>query len=63
MGLTDEILPEDLPGGILEEQSSELLGARYHEVLNQTKKELVLSSLREASGSVAGAARLLGIHP
>lgn len=63
MGLTDEILPEDLPGGILEAQSSELLGARYHEVINQTKKELVLSSLREASGSVAGAARILGIHP
>jgi Nif-specific regulatory protein len=63
MGLTDEILPEDLPNSILEEQSSGLAGARYHEALNETKKELVLSSLREAKGSVPGAARLLGIHP
>ncbi len=63
MGLTDEILPEDLPNALLEEQSSGLAAARYHDTLNQTKKQLVLSALDEAGGSPVEAARLLGIHP
>jgi transcriptional regulator with GAF, ATPase, and Fis domain len=62
MGLTDEILPEDLPNGLLEEQSAELAG-RYHNTLNQTKKQLVLGALDEAGGSPIEAARRLGIHP
>jgi len=63
LGLTEEILPEDLPTAILEEQSAAIEGARYHNVLNQAKKELILTALREASGSYPEAARLLGIHP
>ena len=63
LGLTEEILPEDLPTAILEEQSAAVEGARYHSVLNQAKKELILTALREASGSYPEAARLLGIHP
>jgi transcriptional regulator with GAF, ATPase, and Fis domain len=63
MGLTDEILPEDLPNAVLEEQSSGLESARYHNTLNQTKKQLVLTALDEANGSPVDAARLLGIHP
>jgi Nif-specific regulatory protein len=62
MGLTDEILPEDLPDALLEEQASALAG-RYHDTLNQTKKQLVLTALDEAKGSPVDAARLLGIHP
>jgi len=63
LGLTEEILPEDLPTAILEEQSAAIEGARYHSVLNQAKKELIVSALREAEGSYPEAARLLGIHP
>jgi DNA-binding NtrC family response regulator len=63
LGLTEEILPEDLPQGPLEEQFAGPAGARYHDVLNQTKRELILSSLRESKGSFPEAARLLGIHP
>jgi transcriptional regulator with GAF, ATPase, and Fis domain len=63
LGLTEEILPEDLPIAILEEQSAGLEGARYHTVLNHAKKELILAALREATGSYPEAARLLGIHP
>jgi len=63
LGLTEEILPEDLPNGLLEEQSARLSGVRYHEVLNEMKRELIRSSLGEAKGSVPEAARLLGIHP
>jgi transcriptional regulator with GAF, ATPase, and Fis domain len=62
MGLTDEILPEDLPHALLEEQASALAG-RYHDTLNETKKQLVLTALDEAKGSPVDAARLLGIHP
>jgi transcriptional regulator with GAF, ATPase, and Fis domain len=63
MGLTDEILLEDLPHTLLEEQSSRVATARYHNTLNQTKRNLVLSALDEAGGSPIEAARLLGIHP
>jgi len=63
LGLTEEILPEDLPNGILEEQSAGLADARYHDVLNQSKKEMIGNALREAKGSYPEAARLLGIHP
>jgi transcriptional regulator with GAF, ATPase, and Fis domain len=63
LGLTEEILPEDLPAAILEEQSAGLAGARYHAVLNDAKKELILDALREAGGSYPEAARFLGIHP
>ena len=63
LGLTEEILPEDLPVAILEEQSAELEGALYHDILNNTKKEMVLKALRDASGSYPDAARSLGIHP
>jgi transcriptional regulator with GAF, ATPase, and Fis domain len=63
LGLTDEILPEDLPNSLLEEQSAALAGARYHDALNEARKELIRSALGEAKGSVSEAARLLGIHP
>jgi transcriptional regulator with GAF, ATPase, and Fis domain len=63
MGLTDEILLEDLPSTLLEEQSSGVATARYHSTLNQTKRNLVLAALDEAGGSPIDAARLLGIHP
>ena len=63
MGLTDELLPEDLPNALLEEQSLELTAARYHNTLNRTKKQLVLAALEETNGSPVEAARLLGIHP
>jgi transcriptional regulator with GAF, ATPase, and Fis domain len=63
LGLTEEILPEDLPNGILEELSTRLEGARYHDTLNQSKKELILSALQEAKGSYPEAARILGVHP
>jgi len=62
LGLTEEILPEDLPAAILEQQSTGIAGARYHTVVNETKKELILSALREAGGNYPRAARSLGIH-
>jgi transcriptional regulator with GAF, ATPase, and Fis domain len=63
LGLTGEILAEDLPNTLLEEQSAGLSAARYHNTLSQTKKQLVLAALDETNGSHIEAARLLGIHP
>jgi two-component system, NtrC family, response regulator HydG len=63
LGLTEEILPEDLPAAVLEEQPAELERARYYSVLNNTKKELILGALRDARGNYPEAASLLGIHP
>jgi transcriptional regulator with GAF, ATPase, and Fis domain len=63
MGLTDEILPEDLPNALLEEQFVGMDVARYHNALNQTKKQLILKALDEVNGSHVEAAHLLGIHP
>ncbi len=63
LGLTDEILPEDLPASILEEQSSGLTEARYHDALNQTKRDMILKALHETKGNYPEAARLLNIHP
>ena len=62
MGVSDEILPDDLPTAVLEEQVGEMEGSRYHRVLTTTKKELVLDALRNSSGNFPEAARLLGIH-
>jgi Nif-specific regulatory protein len=63
LGLTEEILPEDLPEGMLEEQSAALPGAGYHAALSEARKGLIRNALSEAKGSVAEAARILGIHP
>jgi transcriptional regulator with GAF, ATPase, and Fis domain len=63
LGLTDEIRPEDLPEAMLEEQSSGEVAALYHNTLNQTKKQLVITAMDDAKGSHVEAARLLGIHP
>jgi transcriptional regulator with GAF, ATPase, and Fis domain len=62
LGLTDEILPEDLPDAMLEERSSEV-AALYHNTLHQTKKQLVITAMGDAKGNHVEAARLLGIHP
>jgi Nif-specific regulatory protein len=63
LGLTEEILPEDLPTAVLEEQPAELEGTRYYSVLNGAKKELIQEALRNAGGNYPEAAKLLGIHP
>jgi DNA-binding NtrC family response regulator len=62
LGLTDEIVPEDLPIGIVEQQAA-ALGSRYYDVLNEKKKEVIRAALDQTQGSVPEAARLLGLHP
>ena len=63
LGLTDEILPEDLPEALLDEQSSEVAAALYHKTLHRTKRQMVIRAMSDAKGNHIEAARLLGIHP
>ena len=67
LGSTEWILPEDLPEAILEAQpSSPSLGLgslNYHDGVARLKKELILTAVEKADGSVTEAARLLGVHP
>jgi Nif-specific regulatory protein len=62
LGLTDEIVPEDLPIGIVEQQAA-TLGSRYYDVLNEKKKEVIRAALDQTKGNVPESARLLGLHP
>ena len=63
LGVSDEILPEDLPAAVLEEQAPQAEGSRYHAAINEMKRNLIRDALRGSSGSFPEAARSLGIHP
>lgn len=63
LGMTEEILPEDLPSAVLEGQSEPLEGANYHAVINRAKRELIVDALEKTQNRYPEAAKLLGIHP
>ncbi|MDX1983284.1 MAG: sigma 54-interacting transcriptional regulator [Bryobacteraceae bacterium] len=65
MGVSDQILPEDLPETVLEQPapSSEDGGGRLYEALREAKRQIVEKALAEAGGSQTQAAALLGVHP
>lgn len=64
LGSTDRILPEDLPEMILEKQSAtDAAVPKYHEAVNQAKKQIILEALAQTQGDYAETAKLLGIHP
>jgi transcriptional regulator with GAF, ATPase, and Fis domain len=57
-------LPDDLPEAILEAASPVPDGsANYLGALKETKKQLVLQALQQASGNYIEAAKALGMHP
>lgn len=61
---TDTVLPEDLPEALLETESpSGSPATKYHEVVQETKKKLILLAVEQAGGSYTEAAKLLGVHP
>jgi two-component system, NtrC family, response regulator HydG len=64
LGSTEFILREDLPENIVEAASSEIVGeAKFYEVLQRTKKQLLQDALNQAAGDYHAAAKLLGVHP
>jgi len=65
LGMTDRILPEDLPEAILEASAAEALvtASGYHEVVSSTKRQIIIDAMKKANGSYTAAAKLLGLHP
>jgi transcriptional regulator with GAF, ATPase, and Fis domain len=64
LGVTERILPEDLPESVLEAQATvSVAGTKYHEAVAQTKKQIILSAMQQAKGSYTEAAKILGVHP
>jgi Nif-specific regulatory protein len=64
LGSGDLIQPEDLPEAILEANlAANPQISRYHDAINELKKDLITKAVREAAGSITEAARILGLHP
>jgi transcriptional regulator with GAF, ATPase, and Fis domain len=64
LGLSDMILPEDLPESLLEGTAPpEMTEAKYHAAVKELKKQLILDAMEQTQGSYAEAARILGVHP
>ncbi len=63
LGLGDEIVPDDLPEALLEIKPVERSGAKYHDKLNQLKKQMIADAVKQTKGNYTEAAKLLGVHP
>jgi Nif-specific regulatory protein len=63
LGLSDEIVVEDLPEALLETQSPLRDSMKYHDRLNQLKKQMIMDAVAQKKGNYTEAARLLGLHP
>src|ERR1041385_1735997 len=63
LGTTDQILAEDLPEALLEREGTVAAPTNYHVAVAQTKKQIILDAIDQASGNFAAAAKLLGVHP
>jgi two-component system, NtrC family, response regulator HydG len=63
IGSSNTILAEDLPDNILDSaKSAPAVPARYQDAIRNLKKQLILGSLEQTSGSITEAAKLLGVH-
>jgi len=63
LGLSDEIVVEDLPEALLETQSTERDSMKYHDRVNELKRQLIVDAMAQTKGSYTEAAKLLGLHP
>ncbi len=64
LGTSDVILPDDLPDTIVESAlPAPSVHAKYHGALKETKKQLILQALQQASGNYIEAAKILEMHP
>jgi two-component system, NtrC family, response regulator HydG len=63
LGLSDEIVVEDLPEALLETQSAQPDSMKYHDRLNHLKKQMITDAVTQTKGNYTEAAKLLGLHP
>jgi Nif-specific regulatory protein len=62
LGLSDWVLPEDLPEPLLETAPRDN-SAKYHSSVRETKREAILEAYLQGKGDYKQAAKLLGLHP
>jgi Nif-specific regulatory protein len=64
LGSSDHIRPEDLPEALVEINAPEQTGVlRYHDAVNNVKRQLILKAIEQANGNFTEAAKLLDLHP
>jgi two-component system response regulator HydG len=63
LGLSEEIVVEDLPEALLETRSAQRDSVKYHDRLNELKKQIIVDALGQTKGNYTEAAKLLGLHP
>ena len=69
LGSTDLILLEDLPDAVVDAGAESTIAvpastsSRFHDVITQSKKDLILHVFEQAGGNYTAAAQLLGLHP
>jgi two-component system, NtrC family, response regulator HydG len=62
LGVSEWVLPEDLPETLVEAAPRDL-GTKYHHSVGQAKREAILDAYVQGSGDYKQAARVLGLHP
>ena len=69
LGSTDQILLEDLPDAVVEAgaepsaAAAASMSSRFHDVITQSKKDLIMRVFEKAGGNYTTAAQMLGLHP
>ncbi|MBV9300744.1 MAG: sigma 54-interacting transcriptional regulator [Acidobacteriaceae bacterium] len=62
LGVSEWVLPEDLPESLLESAPHEA-GTRYHHSVGQAKRDAIIDAYAQGNGDYKQAARILGLHP
>ena len=64
LGLSELILPEDLPESLFETESTASgTATKYHDAIREKKRQLIVNAVGESRGSYTQAAKKLGLHP
>ncbi len=64
LGQEEQILPEDLPPAVRKTlHGASLSAGTYHEVLDASKRQLILDAFRQSNARYKDAAELLGLTP
>ncbi|HXX02015.1 MAG TPA: sigma 54-interacting transcriptional regulator [Candidatus Acidoferrales bacterium] len=64
LGSSDVLLVEDLPEALLEHaQPEDITEGKYHALVKEFKKELIVDAVVQTRGNYSEAAGILGVHP